>query len=493
MSPQLPGEATVAAHRPASTSVPDAPTRSRETLLIARATARAAWQAEPTVRLYYRPDADALVVDLLPAPTVTDRVVVSLLAIALDGDDPHALPSGLCLAEFTAQRASAAARIARALLGERVWEAATAMAAEGRDYDEVRLSDAERDERLQAWRPVCFGVAIEPDQLSVAVVTRDGQVLQQRQCCPTDTQPEAVVEAISRLVTDIAAERDPALAGLPVALGVQIAGPVDAEKGVVRYFNKRTRSGGRGWEWKDVGLGEMLQRATCLPTRVLNDVSALATYERWLDPHESHSCYGVVLIAQGIGAKIVRHGEVVEWLPMEIGNMVVRPGGQVCDCGARGCVEATAGTLAILERIQDLTGFELASVQEAVEIAESGGGDVDVKVLEVFREAGEDLAKGIGQAQVSADPTLWVVYGPGALLTEGRPASDAFLKRLVEFDECVSYQAMRGARLVRRPLDGSEGVEGAAFAAVERAGLAGSRHKAVNRDIRNGPSRGGDQ
>ena len=173
----------------------------------------------------------------------------------------------------------------------------------------------------------------------------------------------------------------------------------------------------------------MVEWATGLRTHVLNDVVGYATYDRWFYPSPEERCRAVLLISQGIGAKLIINGDVAMRMPMEIGNFILHENGAPCECGKRGCLEATAGTRAIVERVKEVTGQVVDDIECAVALAEPQETCSD-EATEVFRTAGRDLARGIGTVQVIANPSSWAIYGPASLLAKSSRASDAFLGSL---------------------------------------------------------------
>ncbi len=114
----------------------------------------------------------------------------------------------------------------------------------------------------------------------------------------------------------------------------------------------------------------MVERATGLRTHVLNDVVGYAAYDRWFYPSPDERCRAVLLISQGIGAKLIINGDVRMRMPMEIGNFTLHENGAECECGKRGCLEATASTRAIVERVQEVSGQAVDDIECAVALAE---------------------------------------------------------------------------------------------------------------------------
>lgn len=462
MSAQLPDDKSGAARPP---SRPYPLERMEPDRFLRRNLIRMAWRDDPVVRLRHVAHDDALIVDILPLPRAVDRVVDNLLCIEFDGDDIEALPTAMCLTGFTVHPDSSAAKCARHLLGDTLWRKATALVAHGADECEVRLDTSVRDSRLAIWRRLngmAIGIEVQPGSLRAALVGADGELIAVHDRALSDMSPDTVTEQIAALIQAMRIEHHVAIAGSPLFVGVQVPGPVDPATGVVHYFYKRNRNGPSAWGWDDEPFQDLLDTAIDLPVRVINDVTGYATYEKWTNPTPEHRRV-VVLISQGIGAKLLVDGRVETDMPMEIGNMVLHEDGRDCDCGGKGCLEASAGTMAIVEQISEMTGSYIADIAEAVAAAD---GD-DEMAMAVFREAGRDLARVVGHVQAILNTSSWSIYGPEQLLNKDSAAGAVFLDNLFAFERFVAYKPYRDCELLRRPILGDEGAHGAGLVALE--------------------------
>ncbi len=237
-------------------------------------------------------------------------MVDDLLCIEFDGtDDSEAFPTSLCLTGFTAHPYSAAAQAARHLLGETLCRIAEQMVRMGDAEREVLLDESVRDSRVRAWRRLtglAIGIEILPGELRAVLVGADGEIVERERRPHPDMSPDAVTAGIAALVADIVAEHRAMIAGTPVHLGVQIGGPVDSRDGRrPRTSAGEDRAGPRRPSGRTSRWPTMIERATGLRTHVLNDVVGYATYDRWFYPSPDERCRAVLLISQGIGAKLI--------------------------------------------------------------------------------------------------------------------------------------------------------------------------------------------
>ncbi len=203
---------------------------------------------------------------------------------------------------------------------------------------------------------------------------------------PTPSQgPDAVVAAIVAAV----AELDVA----PAAVGVGAPGPVS--DGVVQ-----TAPNLPGWS-QPVPLAARLRAELGVPVVVGNDVTA-GTVGEWVAGagRGARSVLGVIL-GTGVGGGLVLDGRPYAGAfggAGEFGHVVVRPGGALCGCGRRGCVEAYAGRASMERALDVLVGAGRRTA--LTDIAARRGKDrITSSVWRSALEAGDEVAaRLIGEA-----------------------------------------------------------------------------------------------
>ena len=142
--------------------------------------------------------------------------------------------------------------------------------------------------------------------------------------------------------------------GRLAAIGVSFGGPVDATRGLVRLSHHVP-----GWE--DIPLAEQLQAEFGVPAAVDNDANVAALGEWRFGAGQGAESLLYVTISTGIGGGWVLGGRIwggADGMAGEIGHMVVRPGGALCDCGRRGCLEAEACGRAIAAKARRAPGAD---------------------------------------------------------------------------------------------------------------------------------------
>jgi predicted NBD/HSP70 family sugar kinase len=275
------------------------------------------------------------------------------------------------------------------------------------------------------------------------------------------TVVQAVADTAEKLLTDrmgLRFSRD------RVALGLQLASPVDTKSGTVHYFCKVVSHHPR-FTWEDVPLGSRLRQAINLETIVDNDANAFAVKEQWFGVGQEADDFAVMLIREGLGGSLVRDGRLFSG-PVEVGHFICSAGGlRESDAGQWGALECSGGTAAILADIGERTGQVIDDVEAAAALAEEDS--LENPAVAAFRAAGNATALGISYLVNIAGPSHVALYGPAVMLEKGRGAA-SFLEQVKQFRGRVAYKRFRDCELILRPLGRYDGAHGAALMALQQ-------------------------
>lgn len=195
-----------------------------------------------------------------------------------------------------------------------------------------------------------FGIAVRPDQLSVALVDLTGQVL-----CHIDerletTERASVIQRISRATTKLASESSippERVAGMGVALpGFFIGDPprINAPLGME--------------DWAVAELEDELANALGVPVLVENDGSAAAVGERIYGHGQHADTFAYLYIDRGFGGGIVDAGELVRGRDGNAGEFtgLIPPP-----------MRTARPTLALLRELAKEDGLEFASLADMLD------------------------------------------------------------------------------------------------------------------------------
>lgn len=250
-------------------------------------------------------------------------------------------------------------------------------------------------------------------QLRAALFTPDG-VIHKRVSRETNASagPDAVLERICQTAEQIVPKD-----GRVQAIGVSAPGPLDPFNGVV--LGAPNLPG-----WDRVPLRDILSARFDVPVVVGNDANLAALGEHRFGAGRGYDDMIYMTISTGIGGGIVVRGKLLlgyKGLAGEIGHMVMQPGGPLCGCGNRGCLEALASGTAIGHQARTLVssgrapgilaaaGGDAAMVSsKTVGQAAAAGDRVATKLL---RRAGRYIGIGIANLMHLLNPQCFVLGG----------------------------------------------------------------------------------
>ncbi|MDE1990347.1 MAG: ROK family protein [Betaproteobacteria bacterium] len=145
-----------------------------------------------------------------------------------------------------------------------------------------------------------------------------------------------------------------------------------------------------------------------LPVVLENDALSAAYGEYCLHPTASKALLYLGL-GTGVGGGLVLDGRPYageHGVAMEVGHLIVVPGGLPCGCGNRGCLEQYASATGVMRHYETATGLRLEAEALATRAAEG-----DSAALAAFRQAAERLARGLAHVLKIMDVGDVVVGG----------------------------------------------------------------------------------
>jgi glucokinase len=259
-----------------------------------------------------------------------------------------------------------------------------------------------------------------------------------------------VIAVIDRLVASARESGNPI-----VGIGLCTPGVVDPAAGrIVVAVNL-------GWE--DLPIVDLLRDRYDVPVAVDHDARAAARAEIAARAAAGRTANNLVFIpiGTGVSASLVVEGRLVHGAAGgagELGHVSVRPGGEPCTCGQRGCVEAYASASSIRRRYRAAGGTVDGGTEEILSVVDS-----DPIATSVWAEAVDALGAGIAALAALLDPSV-VVIGGGL--------GEAGEQLLVPLRAAVAERLVwRGAPRIEQSLAGAgAGLEGAALLAETAAG-----------------------
>ena len=244
--------------------------------------------------------------------------------------------------------------------------------------------------RIHLARDAGYSVALElgPNRVRGALFDLTGterHTLQAPIADPTDAS--AVLDAATTVVED-------AIAGAGVdrgavfGVGVVSAGPLDAPAGLAADVGLD--------DWPSLPLARALQHRVALPVQVENDANVGAIGEHRFGAGRGSDDLLYLRLSPTIGIGLIIRGQLyrgVSGLAGGLGHISLGGTGPLCECGNRGCVEALAGSRAI---VADVHGAAHADVGTVVREAQAGDRRAQRALTDAATIVGEGLAAAIG-------------------------------------------------------------------------------------------------
>lgn len=311
------------------------------------------------------------------------------------------------------------------------------------------------------------GVDFGGTNLKVGLVSPQGRVIRSEVLASSTVGlPGLFIDAVSASVRRLSRAAGIAPSRLR-GLGIGVPGPVDARRGLVHSMVNVPG-------WRGVPLAGRLSRELRCRCVIENDAKVFTLGEwRFGAGRGAADLIGMTL-GTGIGGGLILNGALYRGsigAAGELGHIVIDPDGPRCGCGARGCLEAYAGTRHILRlgrAAMRRSGALRMRVRRAggrltPRLIGQAGRQGDAAAREVWREVGRSLGIGIGNLVNLFNPER-VVIG-GGVANNWSLFSPAMQRTVREQAMAVS---LRAVRIVRGRLGNHAGIVGAAVLVWER-------------------------
>lgn len=226
-----------------------------------------------------------------------------------------------------------------------------------------------------------IGVDIGGTEVKIGLVDDRLQLVEQHAISTRAVRgPAAVVEDVAAVIRPWCQRLKPG----PLGIGVGCPGPLSPSRGLI---HRSANLPG----WVNVPLRDLIAERTSLNVVLDNDAKVAAYGEYRTRPAGEQADLVLITLGTGVGVGVVMAGRLVHGHfenAAELGHMIVQPGGRLCNCGQRGCLEMYASAANVAQRvIEALHDGERSSLKSA-------GGEVSsITAADVARAAqgGDDL------------------------------------------------------------------------------------------------------
>lgn len=234
------------------------------------------------------------------------------------------------------------------------------------------------------------------------------------------------------------------------AIGIGVPGFVNSSEGVVLHATNLS--------FHDVHLKQWTEEHFGIPCVVQGDARVGALAEREFGAAKGHSALLYVVIGTGVGSGMILHGQIYEGahsVAGELGHTILDPGGEICACGKRGCLETLVSGPMLIRAYQKRVGREVEVTAKAL-AERARDGEPDARA--VYTDAARTLAVALANYCTLLDPSI-VVIGGGVSL-----AGPVLFDPLREFFAVyASPLASKSIEIVPAVLGDRSGVVGASL------------------------------
>ncbi|MFF3326871.1 ROK family protein [Streptomyces sp. NPDC002889] len=242
-------------------------------------------------------------------------------------------------------------------------------------------------------------------KIAGALVDLSGTLLVRAQRpTPAREGGDTVMRAVEAVLAELTAS--PLWAGV-MAVGIGSAGPVDASTGTVSPVNVP------GWRGFPL-VARVSRKVGGLPVELVGDGVAMTAAEHWQGAARGYDNALCMVVSTGVGGGLVLNG-ALHTGPTgnagHIGHISVDLDGDLCPCGARGCVERIASGPNIARRALEggwVPGPDGDTSAAAVAAAARAGNPV---AAASFERAAQALAAGIAATATLVEIDIAVIGG----------------------------------------------------------------------------------
>jgi predicted NBD/HSP70 family sugar kinase len=222
-----------------------------------------------------------------------------------------------------------------------------------------------------------------------ALVNLRGDITHRSSLPAEEVTGDEAVQIVYRLIDQLLAASSVPLLGI----GIGTPGLMDPTQGIVRQAVNL--------DWRDLPLGSLLSSRYNIPAYVANDSQIAALAELTFGMGVNSSNLVVIKIGRGVGAGIIidRHLYYGDSFGAgEIGHVQVIPGGDLCRCGQRGCLETVISSRALRKQSEAVLGSAVTS-DDLFAAFQAGRPEI----VALIDDAGQHLGKAVAHLVSALD------------------------------------------------------------------------------------------
>jgi glucokinase len=232
-------------------------------------------------------------------------------------------------------------------------------------------------------KSIAVGIDIGGTNTKYGLVDRNGNVLAKHSLStPQFPKVEDFVAAVSLAVRGLIEELDMACEIIGIGIGAPNA----------NYYTG-TIENAPNLRWKGViYLSELFKAQFEAPVVITNDANAAAIGEMVYGAAKGCKDFIMITLGTGVGSGFMVNGQLIyghDGFAGEFGHVIAVPGGRLCTCGRRGCVETYAAARGVVLTVQE----ELAASTDESSLRNVLPGNLTPKAIFEAAEEGDHIAQ----------------------------------------------------------------------------------------------------
>lgn len=234
-----------------------------------------------------------------------------------------------------------------------------------------------------------IGIDLGGSHIAIGVVDKDGKILDKREKRLRGIEKKAIKKTIeNEIITNI---KEYGKLYKINEIGIAVPGTVSKEK-VIKSVNLGL---------KDYKIIENIQKEIDLPIKIRNDAKCAALAEHTYGTLKKYNRVLFLTLGTGIGGAVIIDGKLLNTgeLPgCEIGHIVIKQNGILCNCGRKGCFEKYASMKAFKDNLRNQLGYdENTSGKQLMAILKDNkrGNPNYEKIEKIRKQYIKDLSTGI--------------------------------------------------------------------------------------------------
>ena len=267
--------------------------------------------------------------------------------------------------------------------------------------------------RLKPEAACVLAVRLSVDRIDMSLADFSGEVFREKRVtfdsssADAETFPKHLIQIIETFLSE--ASVTPSMIR---EIGVAAQGVVETDAGIFAWSP--------AYSGRRIPIVKPLSDAFGADCRISNDTNMITEALHWADPQRYSGTFAVVMLDYGVGMGLYLDGRLfagASGTAAEFGHSNHIPGGALCRCGKRGCMEAYISDYAIIREANHLPettdpkdiSAGVAALAELIEMADNG----DEAALAAFAGAGKVLGFGLARTLAILDPKYVVLTGTG--------------------------------------------------------------------------------